>query len=276
MLTSRRRGFDGVEVALEGSTDATDLDLFLVHATGFCKELWRPVVVPLLHDDDSLAWMSMDQRGHGGSGSGRPPYEWDLLARDVLAVVGTGRPRVAVGHSSGGAAIARAEILRPGSFGELVLIEPIIFPPPFGRRDIPLAIGAERRRASFPDRTTARRRFAAGPFGTWKPEALDLYVDHAFADRDGELSLRCKPDVEADFYREGANHDTWDRLEEIGVPVTLVVGELSDSHTEPFVGLLRDQFRGADLVVVPGVGHLAPMEEPEAIASVIEGALQDR
>jgi pimeloyl-ACP methyl ester carboxylesterase len=220
--------------------------------------------------------MSMDQRGHGTSDSGRPPYDWDLLARDVLAVVGEERPRLAVGHSSGGAAIARAEVLRPGSFGGLILIEPIIFPPPFQRRDIPLAMGAERRRETFPDRGTARRRFAAGPFGTWKPEVLDLYVDHAFADSGGELSLRCKPDIEADFYREGSNHDTWDRLPTIDIPVTLVVGERSDSHAEPYVGLLRDRFREADLVVVPGVGHLAPMEEPEAIAAVIEGALRDR
>jgi pimeloyl-ACP methyl ester carboxylesterase len=276
MLTSTRSGFHGVEIALEGSSSDPDLDLFLVHATGFCKELWRPVARPLLREHASLAWLAMDQRGHGASGQGEPPYEWDLLARDVLAVIGDGRARLGVGHSSGGAAIARAEILRPGTFDGLVLIEPIIFPPPFGRRDIPLATRAERRRATFPDRTTARQRFADGPFATWEPEVLDLYIDHAFTDDGGGRSLRCNPQVEADFYREGTHHDTWDGLSDIDVPVILVVGEHSDSPAEPFVGLLRDRFRHADLVIVPGVGHLAPMEAPESIATIIGGALRDR
>ena len=82
--------------------------------------------------------------------------------------------------------------------------------------------------------------------------------------------------MEADFYREGANHDTWDGLSDIDAAVILVVGEYSDSPTEPFVGLLRDRFRHADLVIVPGVGHLAPMEAPESIATIIGGALRDQ
>jgi pimeloyl-ACP methyl ester carboxylesterase len=270
--TWTRRGSDDTDIAVEGVVDGPP-DVVYVHATGFCKELWRPVAEAVADRRPDVGWVSIDQRGHGHSGRGSPPYLWDHLARDVLAVVEEGSRPLGVGHSSGGAALARAEILAPGTFSGLVLIEPIVFPPPFERRDIHLAQGAERRRGSFPDHASARERFADGPFGGWRTDVLDLYVDHAFAPDDHGLVLRCAPEVEADFYREGSNHDTWDHLDEIAVPVVLVAGARSDSHREPYLSLLRDRFAAAELVVLPGLGHLAPMEDPDAVASVVIDAV---
>lgn len=268
-MPTRVEGWDGFPVAVESSGGVGPVDVLFVHANGFCKELWEPVTRAVSERIDPFRWMSMDQRGHGDSGVGDHPYEWDLVARDVLEVIGESSGIVGVGHSSGGAAIARAEILQPGTFRAMVLIEPIIFPPPHGRYDIPLAVVADQRRAVFRDRAAAHVRFSERAFQDWDPEVLDLYVDHGFRDTEHGWELKCAPEVEADYYREGNNHDTWDRLGEVANPVVLVAGEDSDSHHGPYLSQLQARFPRAHLEVIPDAGHLVPMERPDVVADLV-------
>jgi lipase len=270
----RRDGHDGFPIAVEGTARSVP-DVLYVHANGFCKELWRPIAGAVAARHPDSTWLSMDLRGHGASGRGSPPYLWHPLALDILAVVGsTSSGSVGVGHSMGAASLARAEILAPGTFRTLVLVEPILFPPPHGRANIPIADIAQHRRRVFPDRDTARRRFAApGPFATWDPEMLDLYVDHGWGPGDEGWTIRCEPTVEADYYREGNNVDTWDRLAAIDTHVVLVAGETSDTHRGSYLEDLVDRFPRADLVVVEDAGHLVPMEEPLKVAAMVADVL---
>lgn len=266
----RRDGHDGFPIAVEG-TAASVPDILFVHATGFCKELWRPIADAVTERHPRASWLSMDVRGHGASGQGEPPYLWHPLALDILEVIGTSTVGlVGVGHSMGAASLARAEILAPGTFRTLVLVEPILFPPPHGRADTPIADIAQHRRRVFPDRDAAHRRFATkGPLATWESSVLDLYVDHGWGPGPDGWTIRCEPAVEADYYREGNNVDTWDRLGSIDIPVVLVVGERSDTHRGPYLAALVEQFNDVDLVVLDGVGHLVPMEQPASIAAVV-------
>jgi pimeloyl-ACP methyl ester carboxylesterase len=254
-------------IAYSGS-DPSDSDAVFVHATGFCKELWLPVV-NVLAADAPFRWTLIDQRGHGESTPHPGPFHWHELALDVLKLIPAESGVVGVGHSSGGAALARAEALRPGTFSRLVLIEPIILPPPYERREIRLATGAARRRRSFPSRAEAFDRFANGAFASWNPEVLDLYIDHGFIDTEDGWTLRCDPTVEAEAYREGSNVDTWGRLRDIRCPVTVVIGSESDSLVRPHAADLTARFSDAELAALDGVGHLLPMESPERVAEAI-------
>lgn len=268
VATDRSETFAVAHIGAEGS----HVDSVFVHATGFCKELWIPVVREAEAAGSLLSSgaMLLDQRGHGDSTPFSGSLKWDLVARDVVEVLAdVPHPVVGIGHSGGGAAVARAEILSPGTFSTLILIEPIFYPPPFERRDLFLAVGAEKRRRTFSSRAEARQRFAHGPFSAWDKEVLDLYVDHAFRDADEGWTLKCEPSVEAECYRQGSNVDTWDRLGEIACTVVVVSGETSDSHQEPWLSTLVDRFRDATSVVVEGVGHLAPMEQPARIGGLI-------
>lgn len=254
---------------LAGSVASHEPDALFIHATGFCKEVWHPVVSSLVELRSSARAMSLDLRGHGDSPRGNPPYRWDALTDDVIFTMGGHSGLVGVGHSCGGAVIARAAALAPNLFSSIVLIEPIVLPPPYRRVNIPLARAAQRRRNRFDSREAAYERFRSGPMATWQPEALAAYVDFGFVDDPDGIAIKCAPAIEADVFREGNNHDTWDLVPDISVPVTIVSGEWSETHTRPFLDALEGQFDHPAMVVVPRTGHFLPMERPEVIASLV-------
>ncbi len=274
-MSGRLRGA-GVALAAErypGSPPA----LLLIHATGFCKETWGPVIRSLRGSGARSEIVAIDQRGHGESGPATRPIDWWDLGEDAAAVAAhMASPLVGAGHSSGAAALAMAEISHPGTFDRLVLIEPIVFPPPFGHSDsFHMVETARRRRRTFAGRDEAYANFhGRGPFVAWTEAALDAYIDGGFAvGPDGTLRLRCDPDTEAGFYASATAHGAWDELPAIACPVTIVGGETSDSHPRAFLEMQADRFRDAEIVVIPDAGHLVPMERPGEIAAVISGAL---
>jgi pimeloyl-ACP methyl ester carboxylesterase len=251
-----------------------DANALFVHATGFCKETLVPVVDEMDQRFGDLDAMLMDQRGHGASTPHDGPFDWDSLSLDVLDVLRPSTsPVIGIGHSSGGAAIARAEILRPGTFAQLILIEPIIVPGPYEPKETPLSVGAARRRRTFESRDAAWDRFRRGPFSGWNDRALDMYVDHAFHETPDGWTLRCLPETEAEFYRQAYNIDTWEQLDEIRCPVTVIAAEHSTTHVGPFLELLVGRFTTADLVVLQGLGHLCAMESPKTVADAIGDAM---
>jgi pimeloyl-ACP methyl ester carboxylesterase len=273
MVPTLRDGYLRTQIAVEGTLDRSP-DALFVHATGFCKELWRPVVRVVADGDPLFGYLAMDVRGHGDSDTSDVGYSWDLLARDVLAVLeGVATPPVGVGHSSGAAALARAEILAPDTFSALVLIEPILFPPPYVGYSGPLVEGSLRRRRHFATRQDAIDRFGSRGFRDWTDEVLGLYVDHGFAASGDGLDLKCLPEVEAEVFIESGNVDTWDRLGEIDIPVTVVTAEHSDSHQDPHLSLLIDQFNDAAHIPIPGASHLAPMEVPDVVGRVVRSVV---
>ena len=243
--------------------------LLLSHATGFCKEVWGPVAAAL----PGFGLVAVDQRGHGDSGSPPLPFDWWDLGRDlVTAAAEAGAPHpIGVGHSSGAAALIMAEILDPGRFSALVLIEPIVFPPPYRRyEDLPLAVAAERRRPSFPSRLAIVEAFRGrGIFARWVDEAVEAYVDGGFRESGGEWFLKCRPKVEAEWYRTATAHGVWDRLGEVACPAVVVGGADSSSHPASLLQQQADLLGDGRVEIVPGSTHFVPMEDPGAVARLV-------
>lgn len=250
--------------------------LYLAHATGFCKEVWEPLVEELRRLGVGLPATAWDFFAHGDSYLPDPPYDWWDFGRDALRVLpGEGLKAVGIGHSSGGACLAMAEILRPGTFAGLVLVEPIILPPPFRRSDdSALAERAERRKPSFPTLSEARTNFASKEaFSSWDPRSLDAYLSGGLEQRDGAWWLKCRPWAEAEVYRTASAHGAWERLGEVGAPVLVVAGERSDSHGAVFVQRMTDLLPKARSKVVADAGHFLPMERPDRLAELVAGFL---
>ena len=256
--------------------------LLLAHATGFCKELWRPVVSSLRDQgapDPALAW---DIRGHGRAPSLELPASWWTLGRDLVELIGSleGAGRlpesvVGVGHSMGGTVLVLAEFLRPGTFTGLVLIEPVLIPPPFVRNpELSLAQGAARRRQVFGSRDELIESYLAKPlFQRWHPEAFRAYVDHGFREVPEGLVLRCPREVEAELFTVGAECGAFARLDELTTPVRLVIADHS-GELGPSLALLPEVLPNATTTYMAGQNHLVPMERPDLAASEIADALQ--
>ena len=189
-----------VSIAVD-TTPGSDPATLFVHGTGFCKETWDPVVA-VVHRRSGHAIVTMDQRHHGDSGSGPHPIAWESLGEDVLAVTGEVGGLAGVGHSSGAAALAMAEIARPGTFSSLVLIEPLIFAEWTGGVS-PLVEAALKRRPVFGSPDEALGNFRSKRiFSTWTEAALVAYVRGGLRSRpDGTWELKCAPRDESELYR---------------------------------------------------------------------------
>jgi 2-succinyl-6-hydroxy-2,4-cyclohexadiene-1-carboxylate synthase len=60
----------------------------------------------------------------------------------------------------------------------------------------------------------------------------------------------------------------WDRLGELTMPVTLVVGE-RDAKFRAIAERMAERLPAASIVVVPGAGHAAQLERPELVAAAL-------
>jgi pimeloyl-ACP methyl ester carboxylesterase len=69
----------------------------------------------------------------------------------------------------------------------------------------------------------------------------------------------------------GALASVWERLGELEMPVTLVVGA-NDPVFRAVAERMAERIRDARVAVVPGAGHAVHLEAPGAIAEVIASA----
>lgn len=252
-----------------GVSLARRMTVYFSHATSFCGAVWNPVRV-LLEDTDTYAW---DHPGHGHGPPLEPPIDWRVFGQYVLEVTEPGG--IGVGHSMGAAAMAMAQIEDPSRFQALVLIEPIVFPGPYVReaRET-MADKAIRRRSIFESRDEARRHLRGrGVFADWVADALEGFIQCGLIG-DGEVHLACSPEVEADIYRAWRDHDTWERLGAIDIPVLVMAGERSDTITPAFAREQAARFPRAGVEIVPGTGHLLPMEKPHVVAERVRRLLE--
>ena len=259
---------DGVEIAYSETGEGEPLVVF-VHATGFCKELCEPLIADTYAAVSGFRSVAIDQRAHGDSGVPSLPFDWWDVGRDVVELIGETTPVIGVGHSAGGAALILAELARPGTFTSLVLVEPIVFPPPYGRYpDNPMATGALRRRPGFTSREAAYEKFSSkAAFAGWDDRAMRAYVMGGLREEGDGVVLKCAPESEAEFFTAATEHAAWDRLGEIEAPVLMMAGEHSTTHQAPFLAELCSRMPHAEYEIVPDSSHFVWMERPGPIAS---------
>ncbi len=201
--------------------------------------------------------------GHGGAGAVTGSFEEEAVA--LAQSVGP-PPAVWVGYSLGGRLALRIALERPDLVERLVLLGATAgLADPAERearrrRDETLASGLERKGLDrFLDGWLAQPLFKSLP-----PEAAGL-EERRTNTVEGLASVLRRLGT-------GAQEPVWDRLHELRMPVLIMAGE----HDSTFVALafhLAAAIGGegeAGLSFVPGAGHAAHLERPDAFAHILE------
>jgi 2-succinyl-6-hydroxy-2,4-cyclohexadiene-1-carboxylate synthase len=239
----------------EGVSDAV-----LLHGFTNTGASWDPVARAL---PPSCHVQAPDLRGHGAAADVRP-VSLEAVIEDLDAVVPQQGATLA-GYSMGGRIALHYAIQRPGRLRRLTLIG----------ASPGLADPAERHARRSADAHLADRieRMGIEAFAAeWARLPLWDGMDPRAAAAAHEDRLRNSAHGLAAALRglgTGALQPLWDRLGELTVPVTLVVGERDAKfraiarHMEPLLPLER-------LQAVPGAGHAAHLEAPEQVARAIQ------
>ena len=179
-----------------------------------------------------------------------------------------------VGHSFGGATGLYLAGTQPGYLSRVVAIEPIVMPGGFapeesGRDEMVAA--ARRRRHVFASAEEMIEQYRSRPtFAKWTDETLRLYVEHGtFVREDGEIELKCSGEIEGAMFANSGSLPVWDVLPQVEAPVLVVRGETTEGMLAAVAEAVAGRVPHGTLETIPDAGHLAPMEQPEAVAEAM-------
>src|ERR671932_654255 len=133
----------------------------------------------------------------------------------------------------------------------------------------PSAAGTRKRRAVWPDRAALVAHYTGrGAFARWQPAILELYAAQGAAERpDGQVELKCPPELEAQMYYERSFLDVWRFLRAIACPTLLVYGTQPRPYPRAPAASVQAAVRGSRLAYVAGAGHFIPMEQPDELVA---------
>ncbi|WP_242088093.1 alpha/beta hydrolase [Curtobacterium sp. DN_7.5] len=188
--------------------------------------------------------------------------------------LGLGADTVVLGHSFGSIVVA-ATVAAGLRTRLLVLVNPIAAPALQGPRAIAtgVAIGYYRAGAVLPRplglallrnpaivrvMSIAMLKSHDRDLRRWVHDQHDRYFS-AFSDRTSVLEA----------FRTSVTHDVSEYADRIDVPVLMIAAEHDDITAVPEQQALEARLADAELVVVPGVGHLVHYETPAAAASAV-------
>jgi pimeloyl-ACP methyl ester carboxylesterase len=288
---------DGVPLHVEISgPDEAPVTIVFSHGYTLSQDIWH-------YQRQALAGARLvfwDQRGHGRSGRGDPERSTiGQLGADLAAVLAATMPAggrvVLVGHSMGGMTIMALAARRPDLFtaddaplkvGGTVLIATAAsgidpsrwLPAPLrlvARQAAPLVLRGVSR--GWPAAVIERSRQAAGDVAFLSTRYMafgDPGVSPAMVDFTERIIRATPVEVVAEFYLALADHDQEAALAVLGaVPATVVVGDRDRVISARRSAELAAHIAGAELVMVPGAGHLVILEQPAAVNEAITALL---
>ena len=240
--------------------------LFL-HGIGGLGRQWGPQVDAFAAAGvHALAW---DMPGHGGSAP-LALVTMDGLAATLgafIATLGLQRP-VLVGHSMGGMVAQRLLSAQPHAARALVLAQTSAA---FGSRDPAWEDAFVRARLAPLDAGRSMADLAEGAMA----ELLGPTPDPAVA----ALARDCFAHVPGPAYRDTVlalrGFDARDALPHIGVPTLLLAGAHDTAAPPAGMERMASRIPGARLVVLPGAGHLAHLEQPDAWRAAVLGFVRE-
>lgn len=251
---------DGVRLRYEVHGEGEPV--LLVHGFPLSRELWRPLIGPLREE---YRLIIPDLRGHGESATS-PEMSMGRYAEDLAALldhIGERRPVVLVGLSMGGYIAFEFCRRHPERVRALVLANT--------RAQADTEEGARGRRE------TADRALREGSDVVAEGMLGKLFAPAAAAalrERWRDIMAATPPEGVAAALRAMAERpDSFDTLRRLDRPVLVVAGEEDAIIPVEDARRMQEAARNAHLAVVPGAGHLTPVEQPERFVAALRGFL---
>lgn len=287
---------DGVPLSVEEVDPADggkpELTVVLVHGYTLDRRSWHFQRRDLATSTaPRLRQVLYDQRSHGRSGrSAGDACTMEMLGRDldaVIRVVAPTGPIVLVGHSMGAMSIMALAEDNPELFAERVCGVALLntsageigrsglHRPLLSRRN-PVMIGAAQVAAWQP--LAVERGRLLGRHLLWGLTRQfgfsDATASPALVDLVDAMIGGTPVEVMTDFLKTLGAHDRYAAVAGLRHVETLVLGSDTDrmipfQHSEAIAALLPD----AELVQVPGAGHLAMLEQPDQVTEHLLGLL---
>ncbi len=237
--------------------------LLFLHGLGWDSRLWAGAPARFA---DRYRVILGDTRGHGRSELPPGPYSIRQFAADWRAVLGgLGVARVCiVGLSQGGMIAQQIAVDAPDLIGALVLAGTSC------RQDEATTANMAERlvkmRAAGPEagaRVAAEAIFSPG-FKAANPGYLARFVTERAAQPQEPLIAAMSA---------GADYDVSGALPGLRKPVLVIAGSDDGLMPVPVVRTIADLIPGAEFTVVPGLGHIMPVEQPDTIYRLVEDFL---
>jgi pimeloyl-ACP methyl ester carboxylesterase len=260
--------------------------LHLAHANGFPPGTYRPLVETIA---DRYHVVGLPARPLWPDSRPDSAPSWHPLADDLIeGLDGLGLCGIlAVGHSIGGVLTMWAAIRRPDLFRAIVLIDPVILPPAWlwvlrllrrvglGQRHR-LVRQALRRRRTWPSRRACYDHYRSKPFfAAWPDASLRAYVEAGTRERPGGgAELVYPPEWEARIFATTPT-DAWRTVRQLRTPALVIRGEQTQTFRPECQARMARLLPRARFAVIPGAGHLVPMERPAETGAAIRGFLDD-
>ena len=238
-----------------------DTGVFLLHGVGGGKEAWAHNL-PVLASQGfrTIAW---DMPGYGTSPALQPCSN-ALLAGALKALIEHvgARRNVVLGHSMGGMIAQELVALYPSLVHGLVLYSTS---PAFGKADGPW-------QQQFLQSRFAPLDQGLGMAGLARRLAPGMFASNANPARMAEASALMAR-VPAASYRAAlsaiVSFNRLDQLGSIAVPTLCLAGELDHNAPPAVVEKMASRIPGADYACLPGVGHIANIEQPVLFNSAV-------
>lgn len=214
---------------------------------------------------------------------------WHPLSDDLLQFLSSNvnEPVIGVGHSIGAIVTVRAAMREPSKFKALILIDPVLFIPPFmllwntltllglAERLHPLIPGAKRRRRTFDDLDALYRRYRDREvFRYMSDENLRIYIEGITRKTENGFELVYSPDWEAQIYRTWIqDSDIWRGLPALQVPTLFIRGAETDTFREPAAKLVKKKNPRVQVEVLEKSTHILPLERPQEVFDIMQSFL---